>query len=367
MAAALGAAEAGRPVLTVVGSKGKGTAAVYASATLAAAGLRVCTVTSPGLRGNRDRIRVDGRAVAEDAFAALAGRLEAALPAAPGRGHLSPSGLFTLAGVLHAADAGADALVLEAGMGGQSDEVSLYPPLVAAITPIFAEHLGVLGDSVTEIAAEKAGIVGPGTRAVVAAPQSAEVARVLAGLDGAGAEPPPALPAALLPAGLGRDAARTGYGAALRLLAELGRPGPAPARLRAVLGSVRLPGRLSWHRAGGTEVLADSAIDRRGVAVALAAARARWGSVDRVLVCLPDHKDLDGAVAELDDLPVTFVRLPQEHLRFERALPASWQVVEAADLALDGLGRHVVALGTVYFVGRVLELVGADTERLFDV
>ena len=65
---------------------------------------------------------------------------------------------------------------------------------------------------------------------------------------------------------------------------------------------------------------------------------------------------------------MTFVRLPDEHLRFTRTLPAGWTIIDAADLTRElvaGLGRRVIALGTVYFAGRVLDLVDADTERLF--
>ncbi|MGH3242780.1 MAG: hypothetical protein ACRDNL_20555, partial [Spirillospora sp.] len=172
------------PVLTVVGSKGKGTAATYASAFLAAAGLRVCTVTSPGLRGIRERIRVDGCAVTEEDLASLGrvlGKAIATLPP-PSAGYLSPSGLFIIAGVVHARRVGADAIVLEAGMGGRSDEVSLFPPSVVAITPIFGEHVGVLGDTPAEIAQEKLGVAAASTT-VLSAPQSAEVAGVLGAVE----------------------------------------------------------------------------------------------------------------------------------------------------------------------------------------
>ncbi|MGW2311361.1 hypothetical protein [Actinomadura luteofluorescens] len=367
LASALGLLAPGVPVLTVVGSKGKGTAATYASAFLGAAGLRVCTVTSPGLRSNRDRIRVDGRAVSAEELASLAdvlGEAVAALPP-PSGGYLSPSGLFTIAGVLHARRVGADALVLEAGMGGRSDEVALFPPDVAAITPVFREHAGVLGDTPAEIAEEKVGVAGSRTR-VLSAPQSAEVARVLGAVEfvGPGGS---GLPPDLLPAGLGRAAAELGVVAARRL------PGagePAAGTVRAVLSSIVLPGRLSWHAVPGTatRLLVDSAIDRAGIAAALGAARKAWGTIDHAVVCLPDHKDLDGAVAALGALPVTFVRLPLPHLRFTRALPPHWDVVGPAAItpeSLATLGHRVVVLGTVYFTGIVLDAVGADTERLY--
>ncbi|GGV40317.1 hypothetical protein GCM10010182_76140 [Actinomadura cremea] len=365
LADALGVLPPGAPVLTVVGSKGKGTAAVYASAYLAAAGLRVCTVTSPGLRTNRDRIRIDGRAVTSAELAALAEVLERRTAGLPERsdGYLSPAGLFMLAGLVHARRAEAGAIVLEAGMGGRSDEVSLVRADVAAITPVFREHAEVLGDTPAEIAREKRGVAGPGTR-IVSAPQTPEVTRALAPVEVMSPGDPDFLD--VLPSGLGRTSAELGIAAARRLL---GRDAPAE-EAREVLASVVLPGRLSAHPVpgSGAEVLVDSAIDRTGVRAALAAARGRWGGVDHVLVCLPDHKDLDGAVAALDGLAVTFVRLPLPHLRFDRPLPRAWRVVEAAEVTpgtIAALGPRVLALGTVYFTGLVLDAVDAGTERLF--
>lgn len=367
------------PVLTVVGSKGKGTAATFASAYLAASGLRVCTVTSPGLRSNRDRIRVDGRSRTEGEFQDLAeslGRAMDTLPAASA-GYLSPSGLFTLGGVLQARRGDADVIVLEAGMGGRSDEAALFPPTVAAITPIFAEHIGVLGETPAAIAEEKAGVTNASTQAVVSAPQPPDVTEaIIHTLNGHGItletldEHRPLVPPRVLPDGFSRVNALLGCAAAQRMLEVRATAGPSADRLASVMASVILPGRLSWHLIPGTdsEVLADCAISRPGMATALAAARLRWGTIDHAFVCLPDHKDVAGAITELGDLPVTFVRLPYQHLRFTHPLPPGWQVVEADDLArvtLERSGRHVVALGTVYFIGRVLELVDAYTDRLF--
>ncbi|MFG2003368.1 hypothetical protein ACGFNU_29835 [Spirillospora sp. NPDC048911] len=368
------------PVLVVVGSKGKGTAATYASACLAAAGLRVGTVTSPGLRGNRDRIRVNGKAVSEAEFASLSERLDRAIGALPAQtdGYLAPTGLFTLSGVVQARERGADVLVLEAGMGGRGDEVSLFEPEVVAVTPIFGEHLGVLGDTPAAIAVEKAGVAAPQTRRVVSARQDPAVAEALertveARTGGRGVVEYVEIadvPQEQLPSGLGIKAAEVGCAAALRLLEGEGFALPDAERLKAVLSTVVLPGRLSWHRLPGadTEVLADCAINGAGVSMALDTARRRWGGIDHVVLCLPDHKDLDGAVASLGALPVTFVRLPYERLRFTRPLPPKWDVIDAAELSPDrlaDLGRRVVALGTVYFIGQILDLVDADTERLF--
>ncbi|WP_047869467.1 folylpolyglutamate synthase [Nocardiopsis sp. RV163] len=402
--------DAGRPpVLGVVGSKGKGSTATTAAAALSSAGLRTVLVTGPSFRSYRERVRVDGTSVAGGELDALGERIAAARrelsSVEESGGYLAPSGLFLVAGLLRAREVGADVCVLEAGMGGHRDELRLVGPEVVALGRVFAEHVGVLGDTVAQIAREKARVTGERTRALVRLPQTAEAAaaadaalaettggRVRAEVvdpDRPGAEPPPGL----RPPGLSAASGVLGTAVAARMLDHLGRPPLDRERLHAVLGTVRLPGRLSRHavpagaggasgRLGGTsgggpvgggtapeaEVLVDSAIDRNGVAAALAHARGLWGGVDHVLLCLPDHKDVSGAVEALGDLPVTAVRLPEAHLRFEYALPDRWGRMDAADLspaALRALGERVLALGTVYFTGRVLEAVDAPTDRLF--
>ncbi|MCO6008991.1 hypothetical protein NE236_28855 [Actinoallomurus purpureus] len=379
---ALDVKNTGIPLLTVVGSKGKGTAATYASAVLAAAGCRVVTVTSPALREDRERIRVDGAAISHGELARLGGCLREAIGSLPprrsGDGYLSPSGLFMIAGVLFARAVGADVIVLEAGMGGVSDEVSLFPPEVVAITEVFAEHVGVLGDSPAEIAANKAGVVTATTCTVVSVPQSASVNEAIvatvADRTGGRVKPeaagPCGLPEDLLPTGHGRRNAELGCAAADRLLDAVGRRRPSPDRLNRVLSSVRLPGRLSWHRPAGVAVLVDSAIDRSGAATALAEAYRRWDRIDHVVVGLPDHKDVPGFISELAGLPVTYVRMPgHPHLSFTHAVPGHWTVIDDTELTrerLASLGERIVALGTVYFTGRLLNLLDADTERLFE-
>lgn len=376
----LGVAGDHPPLLTVVGSKGKGTAATYASAYLAAAGRRVVTVTSPSLRRTTERLRVDGAAVTDQVLAGLGRRLSAAVRRLPPArvGYLSPSGLFLLAGLLLARDRSADYLVLEAGRGGRSDEVSLFDPAVVAITPIFAEHLAELGGSPAAVVADKAGVVGPGTAAVVAGHQpdpgtaqrvrEAVAARSRAVVEELGREP--ALPDRLLPPGLGRANGRLGCLAAARLLAVTGQPPPPAPAVRATLASVTLPGRLSVHPVPGTgsRIVVDAAVSPAGYRTAVGYARDRLGGPDHVLLSLPDDKDLPGAVAELAGLPVTFVTVAAGHLRFTRPLPPGWQRLAAARLDpahLARLGSRLLALGTVSFVGQVLELVGAPTGVAF--
>ena len=383
--AALGLSIERAPVLGVVGSKGKGSTATVAAATLSAAGLRTVLVTGPSFRNYRERVRVDGTSIGDTELEALGAELDTAKAALPrNTGYLAPSGLFLIAGLLKAREIGADVCVLEAGMGGHRDELRLIEPDVVALGRIFAEHLGVLGDSVADIAREKARVVGERTRALISLPQSPEVSPVVARTlteatggrvrprivdpDTPGIEPP----TDLRPPGLSAASGVLGVAAATRMLELLDLP-PAPAhRLHRVLSTLNLPARLSEHPVPGSataRVLVDSAIDRVGVRTALSEARARWGDVDHVLLCLPDHKDVSGAIGALQGLPVTAVRLPEAHLRFEHDLPPHWNHVDAERLTpevVTALGDRVLALGTVYFTGRVLEVLDAPTDRLFE-
>ncbi|HZB30312.1 MAG TPA: hypothetical protein VE465_09110 [Streptosporangiaceae bacterium] len=383
LSAQLGIQTIGLPVLTIVGSKGKGTAAAYASAYLSAAGCRVVTITSPSYRSTRERIRVDGRAISSTELKTLADRVATAVEQLPNRvagmGYLAPSGLFIIAGVLHALSTKPDVIVLEAGRGGRSDEACLFPPTVVAVTPIFEEHIGELGASVLEIARDKASVIGPGTQAVLSAPQRDSVERVLrttvAGLSNGQLEislvTPHAseVPVALLPAGLGVVNAELGCLTAQRLLdgRELGRP--ATDDLHRTLSSVRLPGRLSWHQVPGTKsrLLLDQAVTRAGAAAALAAAVSEQGGIDHVLLSLSDDKDLDGVIAELAGMHVTFVQLNRSHLSFTRETPSHWTLIKEDELTVGRLAElgRVVAIGTFSFIASLLELLNVDTDRLY--
>jgi dihydrofolate synthase/folylpolyglutamate synthase len=356
--------------IIVVGSKGKGTAATYASATLAATGLRVGTLTSPGLRSNRERIRVNGRVVSPTAYAALVDRVGRAL-AAPGRplpedGYLSPTGLFTLAAVRHFLDAGCDAWVLEAGMGGASDEVSLFAARVVALTPIFGEHLGIIGDSVSEIAREKLGVVSDETACVVTQPQAEPAAarmlreeseritvRMVRDDEVDGVLWPPEL------VGLN---ARLGVAAALELLGD-GAARVDPTALRGTLASVALPGRMSTHQRGAQTWFVDAATNARAARAALRWSRGPDGAPDSVLVCIPDGKDASGVRSALRTANVVPVRTDAAHLSF-----SGWSqpLPSLQELAIDTLGPHVLALGTVHFMGDVLELLGVSTDCSFN-
>lgn len=360
------------PILTVVGSKGKGTAVAHATSVLAASGLRVGTVTSPPFRTNRERVRLDGVALPEVQYDDLADLTRKGLGhlTRDDGGYLSPTGAFTLAGASFLIAKGVDVLVLEEGLGGLSDEVSLFDPKVVAVTPIFAEHLGVLGEGVPEIAADLIGVINSTTEMVVTTQQLPCVERELQSHLGTSMfreiSSVPEIFQRTVPA-LGAANAAVGSAAGEWLANSLGMSSDSSLVAEAA-ARVTLPGRLSVHPpALGTRHgpwVVDAAINSDGVEAALAWCAEHVARPVLVLASFPDVKDARACFLALGNLPVQAVTAGESYLRFDAAstpgtLVTARQAFEHADRE-EGV---ILCLGTISFVAEVLDHVDAATEE----
>jgi len=164
----------------IAGTKGKGSTAAMTASILSAAGLKAGLYTSPHLISFRERIRVNGELIGEGEVVSLVERVFPAIEALRGS-ELGPPSFFeayTLLAFLHFAARGADIAVLETGLGGRLDATNTVSPLACAITRIDYDHMQELGESLQEIATEKAGIIKPGVP-VVSSPQLPEALEVL--------------------------------------------------------------------------------------------------------------------------------------------------------------------------------------------
>lgn len=155
------------PAVHLAGTNGKGSAAAFCDAILRAQGLRVGLYTSPHLVRINERIRVNGveipdQALGEAVLAVLAARPEAA-------SELTYFELGTVAALWHFAQVRTDVAVIETGLGGRLDATSTCAPRVCAVTSISFDHQALLGNTLGEIAFEKAGILKPGIPAVTCA------------------------------------------------------------------------------------------------------------------------------------------------------------------------------------------------------
>jgi dihydrofolate synthase / folylpolyglutamate synthase len=173
------------PSVVVAGTKGKGSTAVMIEAIARAAGLRTGLWTSPHLHSYRERIQVNRRLISQaelvQAVEAIKPLIEAFDPQPFGKLSVFIIG-FAIALRYFAAQA-VDLAVLEVGLGGRYDSANVVAPLLSVITSISYDHMSILGDTLRQIAYEKAGILKPGVPAITV-PQHpealAEIARVAA-------------------------------------------------------------------------------------------------------------------------------------------------------------------------------------------
>jgi dihydrofolate synthase/folylpolyglutamate synthase len=167
------------PVVHVAGTNGKGSLLAFLRATTEALGKRVHVYTSPHLINFHERVVLagpDGDApISEERLIDCLARAEAA----NGGELITLFEITTAAAFIAFAETPADLLLLETGLGGRLDATNVVEkPLVTAITPISIDHVSFLGDTLTAIAAEKAGILKPGVPCVVGR-QELEALRVI--------------------------------------------------------------------------------------------------------------------------------------------------------------------------------------------
>jgi dihydrofolate synthase/folylpolyglutamate synthase len=163
------------PVVHVAGTNGKGSVIAYLAAMLRAEARAVHSYISPHLVRFHERIRLDGQPIAEPDLVRLLQVCEAANGEAP----ITFFEITTAAALLAFSRVPADVLLLETGLGGRLDATNVVArPRLTVITPLSLDHTQYLGETLEEIAFEKAGILKPGVPAVVA-PQTPQAFQVI--------------------------------------------------------------------------------------------------------------------------------------------------------------------------------------------
>ncbi|MGD1015994.1 MAG: folylpolyglutamate synthase/dihydrofolate synthase family protein [Roseiarcus sp.] len=153
------------PVLHVAGTNGKGSTIAFMRAALEAAGKRVHVYTSPHLTRFNERIRLDGALVDDERLGEALDRCEAVNAGQS----ISVFEITTAAALLLFSETPADFLLLEVGLGGRFDATNVIEaPAATIVTPVSFDHPEFLGDTVEQIAYEKAGILRRGAPAIIA-------------------------------------------------------------------------------------------------------------------------------------------------------------------------------------------------------
>ena len=167
--------------LHIAGTNGKGSVFAFVQESLLVAGYHVGRYISPTILTYLERYQLDRHYMSEDEFAALLTEVAAVIEAMETDGFASPTAfeIETAVAFLYFARNQVDYVLLECGMGGREDATNvLEKPEICVFAPISMDHMQFLGDTLTKIAAEKAGIIKPGT-IVISAPQAPEVSQVL--------------------------------------------------------------------------------------------------------------------------------------------------------------------------------------------
>ena len=165
----------------IAGTNGKGSTCAFTASILAEAGFKTGLFTSPYVETFHERIRVNGYNISDEDLTAATLRVRECAEAmeAEGGEHPTEFELMTAVALVHFAHVGCDIVVLEVGLGGRLDSTNVIAaPEVAAIVSIALDHTNLLGNTLAEIAHEKAGIVKEGST-VVSWPQEPSAMEVV--------------------------------------------------------------------------------------------------------------------------------------------------------------------------------------------
>jgi dihydrofolate synthase/folylpolyglutamate synthase len=179
--AAFGEPQLAFPSVVIAGTKGKGSTVALLEAITRASGLRTGMWTSPHLHSYRERIQVDRAPISQ---AELIGAIEAIPERLAGfdrQRHGEPT-IFQLGFAIalrYFADRAVDLAILEVGLGGRYDSANVVTPLLSVITSISYDHMAVLGNTLSQIAWEKAGILKPGVPAITVAQYDEPMATIV--------------------------------------------------------------------------------------------------------------------------------------------------------------------------------------------
>jgi dihydrofolate synthase/folylpolyglutamate synthase len=162
-------------IIHVAGTKGKGSVSAMCSSALRAGGYTTGLYTSPHLQDYTERIQLDGQPISHADLVELVEEIKPHVEAIP---NLTTFEITTALAFLYFAHQKVDAVVLEVGLGGRLDATNVVTPIVSVITSLSFDHTYLLGNTLAEIAGEKAGIIKPGVP-VVLSPQEAEARLVI--------------------------------------------------------------------------------------------------------------------------------------------------------------------------------------------
>jgi dihydrofolate synthase / folylpolyglutamate synthase len=369
LAAGINPAAPGVPVIHVAGTNGKGSVCAFAERILRDSGLQTGLFTSPHLVHYRERIRVNGVPISEGDCGRKLSDLHTLVS------HWDPHPTFfeiSLAlAMRHFIDEACEVIILETGMGGRLDATNAIQAQISVITSISLDHQQWLGETLREIAVEKAGIMKPDTPVIVAdlAPEARDVVGRRALSLGI-----PFLEAHPLPEdwklGLRGPHQRENAALAVETACRIDSARLTQEGIRASLAAANWPGRF---QAIGNRLILDGAHNPDAAQVLTAAWQEEFpGEKAHLVFGAVSSKDISGVLTALGPImgEITFVPLKSERGLATEVLRESYRLtglspipiqeaascVEALSLAASSSLRTLIT-GSLYLVGEALALL----------
>ena len=365
MLAALGNPQEGLAFIHVAGTNGKGSTCAFLTNILTKAGMKCGCFTSPHLIHFEERITVDQQMIPKEAVTRLGNEL---LSIDFG---VTPT-MFDyclVMAVLYFKECGCDVAVMETGLGGRLDSTNaLGNPNVAVITRIGYDHMAILGNTLTEIASEKAGILKDGVPAVFA-PQKEEALAVLRKHPGPLVSREDMEKVAFMKPGL-MGAYQLENGAAAMLAAQkfLSQIGfdeeRADAAIEAGIHTAIWKGRMEIL-SREPYLMVDGAHNSNGIhALKTSLMKLYPDEKFHFVMGVMADKDYEKMIEELLPLAIDFVTVTPESSRALQAeslaekirsqgIPARSMASVADVLTLPRVGEKTIALGSLYFIGEL--------------
>jgi dihydrofolate synthase/folylpolyglutamate synthase len=306
---ALGWQQGAQQFIHVAGTNGKGSVCAMLDSICRAAGMRTGLFSSPHLVTFRERIKRNGEMASEEEIATQLTRIRAVcetMEIQPTFFEITTALAFELF-----RSAPLDLIVLETGMGGRLDSTNVVRPLVSVITSIGMDHMQFLGETLAEIAWEKAGIIKP-TIPVVTGPLPDEAATVVAEVAAERGSPLIQVTEPETGYALGLKGAHQRLNAALSLRTlETAGLRIAPAHLAEGLRTVQWPGRFQYAKHGGRSFILDGAHNPDAARALAETWQSEYGSVrTQVILGVVRDKDARAICAALAPIATDFVIVP---------------------------------------------------------
>jgi dihydrofolate synthase/folylpolyglutamate synthase len=367
----------------VAGTNGKGSTCAMLESIYRTAGLRVGLFTSPHLISFAERIQIDRQLINREDVPRLTDEIRAATDALDSEAHPTFFEAVTVMALKYFRERKCDLVIWETGLGGRLDATNIVTPLASVITNVQLDHQQWLGNTLPEIAREKAGIIKPGLPVVTATDDPGALAVIVE----TARQQKAALTVVTEPAdsweiGLAGEHQKKNAALALAVarLLQLGIP-VSESALREALKSVHWDGRLQIvPQPGGRTILLDGAHNPAGAQALAGALQSRFpGKTPTLILGTMADKDYDAMCRILAPAAVRIFLCPMASNRAAdpqlladscRAANPAAKVVVCRSIA-DALAEaatepFAVVTGSIHFVGEAMQELGlaaSESER----